>query len=239
MNFGASASFGSKPVVPVWNPVLLGTSQQTSIGSNKAALPGAESLTSSANAFSQEQIQKMLASAIPGYSSIVSSMTGNIKSMVEGKLPSDVSGAIQDSAAARSLTGGFGGSGLAGNMTARDIGLTSLQLTEQGTSMAENWMSLADKMFSPGMIDVGSMFISPEQQFQADVLNAENTWNTGWLSSQIQAMPDPTSVGEQKAFASLLGGGSAIGGSSGGSGGSGGGSGGGSMSGIMSLLKFI
>jgi hypothetical protein len=205
LSLGGSALFGSKPVVPAWNNVNLGTSQNKAVASNEAALPGAEALTASSNTFNQGQVEQMLNAAMPGYSQIAGNVAGNIESMTAGKIPGDVAGAVQDSAAAQSLTGGFGGSGLSGNLTARDLGLTSLNLTEQGTSSAESWMNLSNSLFAPGQMNVASMFVSPEQQFSADMQNEENSWNTQWLSNQVQAMPNPTSVGTEKFMSSMLG----------------------------------
>lgn len=230
---GALGGFASKPKVPIWNDINLGTEQQKSITSNADALPGAESLVSSANAFSQDQIRKMLEGAIPGYSKIVGDVSGNIESLLKGELPSDVSNAVQSNAAARSLEGGYGGSGSARSLVARDLGLTSLDLTQKGIGSAQSWMQIMNSLYAPGEINVSSMFITPEQMFNADLTNQQNKWGTEWLRNQIKAMPDPETAAIAKdvggitdSFAGALGG--AMGGVGGGAltAGSGGGGGG-------------
>ena len=117
---GALGGFSSKPSVPSWKSVTLGGTsgaQSEAIASNLSNLPGAEDLAGQVTQFNQDQITKMLEAVIPGWSGISGTASSTIKSMLEGKIPSDVAAAIQQSSAAQSLTGGFGGSGLAGNLT--------------------------------------------------------------------------------------------------------------------------
>jgi hypothetical protein len=199
MGFLASI-FGKTPSVPTYTPVDLGQSQAKSIASNTAALPGIESLVSSSNAFNQDQISKMLEKFAPGFGAASKQIGANANSELQGDIPTDVSDAIQKSSAAQALTGGFGGSGLSGNLLAKDLGLTSLDLMGIGTSTEESWTSMVDKMFAPGNMDVSSMFISPQQQFQADTTNNENKFNADWLKSQVEAQPSPVASGLFKAF---------------------------------------
>ena len=217
--------FGSTPKVPTFKPVDIGQAQKSAIGENTAALPGAESLASSATTFNQSQIAKMLEQNDPGFAGQSASIGKNISSEVAGQIPSDVSDALQKSTAAQALTGGFGGSGLSGNLLAKDLGLTSLDLIGMGTSSAESWASTVDKLFAPGNMDVTSMFISPQQQFQAETANAENQFNAQWLQNQVAAQPNPVTSGlfhfavnEGNQIASTAA--SAYGGGSGGGGGS-------------------
>jgi hypothetical protein len=226
-----SSIFGSTPKVPKYNPVDIGQSQKTSIGENVTALPAAQSLATAATSFNQGQISSMLEKFSPGFAANTSQIGKNVSAELKGQIPTDVSEAVQSNAAARALTGGFGGSGMSGNLLAKDLGLTSLDMMGLGTSTAESWTSLVDKMFSPGMMDVSSMFISPSMQFAADTKNAENEWNAKWLQAQVSAQPDPVAAGLFKvvsgtAALEAYGGGSPFGGGGTSSGGIGGGIGG-------------
>ena len=216
----------SKPVVPPWQNISLPQQQGAAIAANSAALPASESLVSSSNSFSQDQISKMLEQAIPGYNSIVGSASSNIESMLKGEIPTDVSQAVQTSDAAQAIGGGYAGSGAARNLVARDLGLTSLNLTQQGLSSAQSWISSMNNIFAPGQLNVSSMFISPQQMFQDTFQNQEQQWNVDWLKNQVKAMPDPTmeAVGQfvggiGDAAASYFTGGMLGGGMGGGSGG--------------------
>lgn len=176
---------GGKPTVPPAPD--LGESQATAIASNLAALPGAEELVSKANAFTQEQITKMLETAIPNYGTLTRTATSNIESMLKGEIPKDVQDAISRSDAAKALGGGYSGTTFHTNLLARDLGLTSLELTQRGLTSAESWIQMMDQLFSPGTINVSSMFITPAMQYTAD----ENAWAAQWMKNQIKAMPDP------------------------------------------------
>jgi len=190
-----SSIFGSKPTVPNLPVLDLGTEQQKAIGANKAALPGAEALVGQANLFSQDQITQMLKSVIPGFSGMTATATSNIASMLKGEIPEDVSQAAMRADAAKSLGGGYAGSGMHGDLVARDLGLTSLQLTQQGLTSAESWMSGMAKLYEPGMMNVSSMFITPQQQAAFDTEQTQAQFQRSWMQSQISALPDPVMRG--------------------------------------------
>ena len=196
--------FGGTPKVPDWNNISLGQQQQLAIDQNQLALPGSQKLASGVDSFNQDQLTKLLNSIIPGWDSMAKTATGNIASELKGEIPTDVSMALQSSDAAKALTGGFGGSGLSGNMTARDLGLTSLNLTQTGTSSLESWTSMVDRMFAPGMFNVSSMFVTPQQEFQATMENQKMQWQQQWLQNQVKAMPDPVLGGINSEVMSLV-----------------------------------
>lgn len=198
--------FGSKPNVPAAPIVNLGDSQKNAIANNTAALPADEALVSKSNQFSQQQITQMLQSIIPGYSGMVTTASGNISDELAGKVPSDVSSAVQNSDAARALGGGYAGSGAHGNLVARDLGLTSLDLTQKGLSSFEDWTKMSDSLYQPSQMNVSSMFVTPGQEYQAEETNATNKFQTQWMSNQIAAEPDPETVGLFNLATSVVGG---------------------------------
>jgi len=174
---------GGKPTIPQWNPVTLQQSQQQAVNENIAQLPKLEKLTSQIDQFGADEIQKLLEQAIPGYTKIVGQESKNITSLLEGQIPTDVTNAIQDSDVAQSLTGGFGGTGLAGNRVARDLGLTSLQLTSQGLSSAESWIAQMNAITSPSRFNMASMFVTPQQQFEDTFRNNEAQFQRDYASN--------------------------------------------------------
>lgn len=227
--------YGSKPTVPTLPKLNLPSEQATATQANISNLPATEQLVGAANTFTRQQIQQMLASVIPNYNEITGSATTDIASMLKGEIPTDVSNALQTSAAARALTGGFAGSGMHGDLVARDLGLTSLNLMDKGITSAESWMSMMDQMYSPGMLNVSSMFITPMQEYQTANEQNVQQFQRQWMQSQISAMPDPEltglladisaaspmalpigSGGEQGWAMGLLGGGGGAGGGGGG-----------------------
>lgn len=180
-----------KPTVPTYTPTNVPAEQQATVAGNAGVLPATENLASQYNLFNQQQLTQMLQTAIPGYSAITSKASQNILDELSGKIPADVQGAIESSSAAKALTGGFGGSPLAGNLTARDLGLTSLNLMQQGLSSAESWTKMMDSMFAPGQFNVSSMFVSPQFTTGVTQSNTANQFGVEWLKNQLAAMPDP------------------------------------------------
>lgn len=96
----------------------------------------------------------------------VSKAGEKIGEFIEGKLPEDVSRAVARASAERAVAGGFGaGSGMGRNLTARDLGLTSLSLMDRGMGMLRNQMGLAQAL-TPANATVGSMMMTPGQFLQ-------------------------------------------------------------------------
>lgn len=200
-----------KPKVPEVEKLSLQTEQGKAISSNLANLPAAQNLASSSNKFSRDQILQMMREVMPNYDKITASASANIESLLRGEIPADVQQSVQNTAAARALGGGTAGSGSARNLVARDLGLTSLQLTGKGLSAAESWMKMSDQIYSPGMLNLSSMFITPMQMYATT--NEQNTQEAQrrWLVNQIDAMPNPRLAAVGNAFEStgsqLMGGG--------------------------------
>jgi hypothetical protein len=206
MPSGLTAIFGGRPKVPIWQNINLtgvGGQQDAAIAGNAQALPGLESLATGVDTFNQDQITQLLNNVMPGFSASSATAGANIQSELSGKIPTDVADTVQSSAAAQALTGGFGGSGLAGNLTAKDLGLTSLDLTNQGMSSLESWSANLDKMFAPGEFNVSSMFVDPQTEFQDTMNNQEMAWGQQWESNQVAAMPNPAAAGLFKYLSGL------------------------------------
>ena len=107
------------------------------IGDQFGNFQGASELVRKINDFSIGERQDFLDAAVPGYEARKSRTLDITDSFLRGEIPEDVQRAIFDNAAVRSISGGYGGSGLAGNLTARDFGLTSLGLMEKGMRATE------------------------------------------------------------------------------------------------------
>ena len=189
--------FGSRldvPKIPGLADILKG-----GIAANVAALPDLQKLATSTNLFNQAEITRMLESTTPGLLSGVRSASTNAASLARGEIPDDVSRAVQSSSAARALGGGYGGSGLSRNLTARDLGLTSLNLTGEGQNRLMNLGTFSRNLFPT--FDYTTAFFSPAQMldhayssFQRDLLQAKST-----------AAPDPAARGKADQQMALLG----------------------------------
>lgn len=122
---------------PVWNsmfgggqppaaPVAPGTAGQPRTGQGAFGLvPGATALPDPYGDLSKQ---------FPGLGATNAKLSGNILSKLSGELPKDVQDYIQNVGAQYGVGSGMPGSGLARSRTARDLGLTSLDLTRQGAA---------------------------------------------------------------------------------------------------------
>lgn len=188
---GALGGYGKKPSVPEYKPVDPTQEQQKTIAGNLSAMPEAQKLAGGVNKFNLEQLQQMLAGLMPGYGNIQNQISTNIQSQLKGEIPADVQAQVQNSAAAKAIGGGFGGTGMHGNLVARDFGMTSYGITQQAMDSATRWTQATAGMAQPMMMDVSSMFFTPQQRMAYAFQNNENKFNRDWMANQIKASPDP------------------------------------------------
>lgn len=196
--FGTDADkvFGKKPVIPTL-PSLT-DAQKTAGEGNSANFGDISKLAASTNAFNQDQLNALIDRTLgPG---VRQKIQDNLASQISGEIPKDVQSAIYRGVAERSAgSNAFGGgdSGFSRNVTARDLGLTSLDITDKALSSAEKWMQGA----KAPTFDVTSMFITPAQQ------NAANTdqFNRNLLAAKTAAAPDPGARGVFDSNMALMG----------------------------------
>jgi hypothetical protein len=119
-----------------------------------------------------------LAAQYPGLSGTNAQLSANILSRLKGEIPMDVQNKIQDAGARFGVTSGMPGSGLANAGIARNLGLTSLDLQNQGVQQYNQTIPTIS----------GTQTVRPETQIGLSQSNAA-----------LKAAPDPT----QAAAASL------------------------------------
>lgn len=183
---------GKKPQIPAFRPVDIDKEQLAATEGNIRNLDKTQELVTKTNSFNQEELRRMLRVAIPNYDALVGKGGDVVASYLAGEIPSDVVGQIRRNAAERSGAGGYQGSGMSRNLEARDLGLTSLQLTQTGLGAAERWLQGVKALSVPGQFDVSAMFLSPAQRVNATVANNTGQFNRDLMAANITAAPDPT-----------------------------------------------
>lgn len=183
--------FEEKEKPQTYKPPTLAESQAASVAGNRAVLPEAERLGSEINRYNQDELLKALRGAIPGYDELVAGISGNIASGLKGEIPDDVSDAVQNSAAARALAGGYGGSGMSGNLVARDLGLTSYGISQKALDSAQRWLVTGSQALTAPRFDVSRAFVSPVEQFRADTEREGNMFNYRRYLEKIRITPEP------------------------------------------------
>jgi hypothetical protein len=148
---------------PFINPA---DSQKSALTGDLANLGQSKDLVGQENQFSADQLHSLLNSSIPGFDKLQSTRSANAQSLLSGQIPPDVAAAIQRSDAAKSLTGGYAGSGAARDLTARDFGLTSLDLMNQGNTQTSGIIGSTPLAHQQ---DIGALQINPGSVYSEDV----------------------------------------------------------------------
>lgn len=220
----AGEYYGGKPVVPEFPS--LEKLQSDALRSNLSNLSAIEDYSTRANTLNASLLKSMLESLSPGYGAMTGQIGTNINAQLRGEMPPDVQAAVQNAAAARAVGGGYGGAGMGRNLVARDFGLTSYQLTQQGLDSATRWLGLSAGLASGIYTGTAQMAVNP--MMANDV--AQSQWQRQWLANQVTSAPDPVKVGRVNALSDTLasiGSTFSLGGMMGGGGGGGGGGAGG------------
>jgi hypothetical protein len=194
-----SPIFGSKPKVPALEELSLSEEQLKAIEANLAAEPEARRLSD----LTADQIESLMRRTTPNFDSLTTGISGTIEDFSRGRIPKDVSELVMRSDAAKALAGGFAGTGMHAALTARDLGLTSLDLIGKGISAAQSWLQSSQSLYAPAMATYQSMFITPTQQAAFSVEERNTQFQRSWMKEQIKAMPDPVMRGLHDTIMSL------------------------------------
>lgn len=194
-----SPIFGKKPQVADYTPVDMSAEQLKALQGDIAAWPQIQELGS----LYQSYMLNAYEEAIPGFKDILKlggqttkDMLGQSEQLLHGEIPEDVKQQVQRSSAFQSLMGGTAGSGMASALTARDLGVTSLNLIGQGAQLAgqagnaaQRWASLSGAELPQGML------VTPQQQAQLDMQQNLIKQATQQTKYNVAAAPDPVAKG--------------------------------------------
>jgi hypothetical protein len=197
---------GKKPKVPELKPIDFAAEQRQAIQQNIAALQPATELAQKTTAAEQSQLETQLRRAIPGYDQLVSQAGQNIAASLRGEISPEVSAQVQRSTAGRALSGGFGaGSGFGRALTARDLGLTVMQIQNQGLAQAQNFIQQQRAFGMVQPFSVSSMFVTPAQRIGAIQQQNQLQYGRDLTAAQVAAAPSPMQQAAQTAFTNFGG----------------------------------
>lgn len=124
---GGSGAYGAVPTIP--DP--FGT-QRSAISGNMGNLGNLYGLTNSLNTNAAQQAVMPFQMNLPNYNAMTAASSGNILSKLKGQVPEDVARQIAQMAAERGAATGTIGAPNSNAALLRALGLTSLDLTNQG-----------------------------------------------------------------------------------------------------------
>jgi hypothetical protein len=203
---GTAMSAGRRTRVPEIRRVDTEREQREAIRQNIASIAPAAELSRKATEADQATLESQLRRAIPGYDQLIGQASRNIGASLRGELTPEVTSQVQRSTAGRALMGGYGGgSGFGRALTARDLGLTSLNLQQQGLGQAMNFIQ---NQRSTGMVQpfsVSSMFVSPTQRINLALQENSMQFNRDVMAAQEAAKPNPMMAAIGGSFSNIGG----------------------------------
>lgn len=203
--------FGERPKVAVFKKLQPGTEQKKSLLNNISNFSDIAKL----GALYRQNLIDQQNALLPGYSATMAKGEAGASKILDvgnelltGGIPQDVKDQIQRSSAYSSLQGGFGGSGMAHSLTARDLGLTSLDLMKQGASMigqggnsAQQWATMA----RGDIMNPASQFVSPQETMNFDLQNQVLKQQSRQMQYNRAAAPSPGAAGISNTIMGVLG----------------------------------
>jgi hypothetical protein len=211
--FGATDIFGSTPNAALYQPVApvdFYQNQLDTIGSNISALPSAEALSTSTNAYNLGQAQQRIGALVPNYQANLDQMGAVTKSLLLGQLPySDV---LDITGNRSSLAASLGTPGGSANATLKDLGLSQLSAETQGANMFETMLQGAQQVFPTSMLsNPSSMFYDPTtlaglqlQQNAQNIEQAQLVQQSSQSANNLAAAANPAASSLFNLNASLI-----------------------------------
>lgn len=170
-------AYGGVPTVP--SPTA--TAGAAAAG-NINNLPQLETLAGGTNAFNQNQLLGQYNMAIPNYSALTATASGNTMQQLGGEVPQDVINLLTQQAAERGYTTGAPGSPNSNAAYLRALGLTSIG--QQQAGMQNLHQLSADAPIAP-IFNPASMFVTPEQEQEAQ-----------YIANVLASSPQPAAAAE-------------------------------------------
>jgi len=144
----------------------------------EAQFPALSSFASNVN----RQFRQELETGLPGTLGATTQISTLVNQLLEGAIPADVQAQVQRQGAEQAMALGVPAtSGMARNLQARDFGLTSMELMQQGAA------------YTPGLVEL-SNFLSPQQ-------TQNYLFSTGQLRGEdLKQAQDQANVANQNAM---------------------------------------
>lgn len=178
--------YGTKPVYQT-----PGAAAGQALAANQENLPAAERLASSVNTFNQQQQMDALRKVFPNLDKLLSLGGDILESRLGGKFSKPELDQQQLDVAQRNIGKGTAGSGLHSNDLAREFGFNRFKQTQESLDSTTRWTNAMAQLTQPALFNIGSSFISPQEQFGYNK-----------LVSDVKAAPNP---GARGAFDSKMG----------------------------------
>lgn len=218
----ALGGYGDKPNIPLYQTTDPTVQAGKAVSGNLQNLGIGEDLASKTNQYNEDEILKIFRQLNPSFDQTQANTQNNLLSMSQGILPQDVVDQEQRGNAAWGINSGVGsGSGMGGARSARNLGLTSLDLINKSVPLISGYNASERSTLMPKLYDPSQDFVSPETAISTDLVNQGNLYQNNLLKAKTDAAPDPAMAGIGDAFitdeSDILGAAGSAGGMAGGS----------------------
>ena len=160
----ASSLLKKGPKIPKYKKVDQDAEQKAAIAGNLASFDNAKELADKTTMADQERLESIISRTLPDYRNMLSGAGGAISNMIAGNLPMADQGMIMRQAAERGGAMGLGGSQAGRNLTARDLGLSQMQMIGQGLNAFNSFSSNLRQNYTVNPMSQASMYMTPQQR---------------------------------------------------------------------------
>ena len=189
---GNTGDVAGRKVQPAqYDPISIRESQQTAIGSNSSNLADILGLVGQTNQATIQNDLQRVNQLFPDFQQTLGNLSSSAASLSAGQLPFD---RIQDIVSGRQTSAGnLGIPGGAGPASLRDLGLSSLDATNQGQSLFQSILQAADQFVSPVSRQTAApqFFVSPQESTNLDLQQAQLGQQSEQNFNNLKAQPDP------------------------------------------------
>ena len=181
---------GSRVMPAMYQPTSLDESLQDVLNTNSGQFNAIANLISTANRYTTANDMNRIESMAPGTAGAMESGMGNAASLMAGVIPDDVREQVFSNRAGMSAAAGVPGG--AGPLVAKDLGLTSLDMMNQGTSLFGNIVNAAQAI-SPvnRQMAPAQMMYQPSAGVSLNLEQAQLMQNSQQNAYNLLAAPDP------------------------------------------------
>jgi hypothetical protein len=156
----------------------LGAANQA-LGFNESNNPRFEALAKSQSIAGTKSLLEQQQLADPEFENKRDQADRNNLAMMRGEVPLDVQRTLARTGAFQANQGGFGGSEMDRSLRARDLGLTSLDMSQTGEANAQRWTALLNEGF------VRPAFVSPHQVMQFSGISANTAIDSAFRQGDM------------------------------------------------------
>lgn len=187
------ANFGRRPEAALYEPINFDDAARNQILQNFYNLDEVNKLVRGGNHYITKDALKRAEKLIPGYSASMQKMGLNANQLISGQVPSDVlSQLVSDRAG---VSNGVNIPGLAGAATAKDLGLTSLDMIGQGSNLMGKMVSMAETI-SPrsSYMSPKDYLLSPQERIALEMNQRQLVQQSEQNKNFLEAGADPTEM---------------------------------------------